>query len=110
MYLNFVRVAVTNDNIIFTQIYENFFFVDNHLKNGVEIGGHFLTVTKLNMFFEGIFLEIEGYGVGWRVAESCDIGDEYIKLCPENSSDFFVYLHALYFKTLSMFRIYAFEL
>jgi hypothetical protein len=40
------------------------------------------------MFFEGIFLEIEVNGVGWRVAESCYIGDEYIKLCPESNSDF----------------------
>ena len=50
--------------------------------------GHVLIVTKLNMFFEGIFLEIEVNGVGWRVAESCYIGDEYIKLCPESNSDF----------------------
>jgi len=25
---------------------------------------HFLIVTKLKMFFEGIFLEIEDYGLG----------------------------------------------
>ena len=62
------------------------------------------------MFFEGIFLEIEDYGLGEGLLNHVIFWMNILNCALRAVVILFVYLHALYFMTLSVFRIYTIEL